>query len=88
MTSNGLFTLHGNGTATGNGGLGPMGPNILHRSVHTSLKKPGSIVFVSYCAGPVPWTCPGPGPVLCEACFNLIVAQRTSSLLDCPKLQT
>ena len=44
-----------------------MGPNILHRNVHTGPrrgKEPGPIVF--YCAGPVARSCPGPVPVQCE----------------------
>ena len=40
-------------------GPGAIGPNILHRNIHTGLtlgKQPGSIV--SCCAGPVPCTYP------------------------------
>ena len=48
-------------------GLGAMGTNMLCRNVHTGLrqgKESGSIV--SYCADPVPCTCPGPVPGQCE----------------------
>ena len=44
-----------------------MGPNILYRNVHTGAregKEPRPIV--SYCAGPVPCTNPGPVSVQCE----------------------
>ena len=58
---------HYTGTTLGQvhgAGPGVMGPNILYRNVHTGLrqgKELGSIV--SYYAGPVPSTCPGPIPV-------------------------
>ena len=48
-------------------GMGAMGPNVLYRNGHTGTrqgKEPGSVV--SYSAGPVPCTCPGPVPVQCE----------------------
>ena len=57
-TSNGLFTMHGNGTRTGTGKRpGAMGPNILYRNIHTGLrqgKEPESIVSIVLLKFPVP----------------------------------
>ena len=42
-------------------GPGLMGSNILYRNVLRQEKEPGPIV--SYCAGLIPCTCPGPVPL-------------------------
>ena len=62
LQASGLFTLNLNATGKGRS-PGAMGLDILYRKVHTGprqRKKHGS-----YCAGPIPCSCPNSIPVQC-----------------------
>ena len=48
-------------------GMEPMGSNILHWNVYTSLRQEqGPELIVSYWASPIPLSIPSPGLVQCE----------------------